>query len=247
MRDDSGGRGYGKPIVEDRFGHHWTEPDRVEEYVQRNDEEPDERAEGYKVMLSAIPFNPDHPIRVLDIGSGTGSLAAMVLDAFPNATAVGLDLSEPMMEYGRKRMARFGNRFSYHRGDFADGNLAADLPGTFDVAVAARSIHHLPAEQKRSLYKAIYDKLNSGGAFFNVDQVGADDDYLKGHYRHANAYMRGERPDRMVIPAPRPPSPSHFWDTLPEHMSFLRDAGFTSPDCFWKRNTNTVIGGFKRP
>src|SRR5439155_17993582 len=235
-----------RPIVEDRFGHHWTEPDRVDAYVAANDAQPDERAEGYKIMLAAIPFNENAAFRVLDIGSGTGTLAEIILAAFPNANAVGFELSEPMMNYGRTRMADFGDRFSYHVGDFAEGELPADLPGPFDVAVAARSIHHLPGPTKAKLYKAIYDNLNPGGAFFNVDQVGADDEFLKGLYRQANAYLRGERPDRTVLPAPRPPSPSHFWDTLGEHMEFLRSAGFVSPDCFWKRNTNTVIGGFKR-
>jgi SAM-dependent methyltransferase len=237
---------FGRPIVEDRYGHHWTEPDRVEEYVTRNDAEPDEREEGYKVMLSCIPFNADAKFRVLDIGSGTGTLAMMVLDAFPNAEAVGFELSEPMMDYGRKRMARFGNRFSYFVGDFADGELPADLPGSFDVAVAARSIHHLPPESKAKLYKAIYQHLNPGGAFFNVDQVGANDDFLHGLYRQANAYLKGERPDRTNMPPRRPPTPSHFWDPLSDHMQFLRDAGFVSPDCIWKRNGHTVLGGFKR-
>src|SRR4051794_36323489 len=196
---------FGRPIVEDRFGHHWTEPDRVDEYVQRNDEAPDERAEGYQVMLSVIPFNQDASFRVLDMGSGTGTLAAIVLDAFPKAEAVGFELSEPMMNYGVKRMARFGERFRYHVGDFADGTLPADMPGKFDIVVAARSIHHLPGESKATLYKAIYDLLNPGGAFFNVDQVGADDDYLKSLYRQANQYLKGERPDRTVVLAPRPP------------------------------------------
>jgi SAM-dependent methyltransferase len=238
---------FGRPIVEDRFGHHWTEPDRVDAYVAANDDaQTDERAEGYQVLLAVIPFNQDAKFRILDIGSGTGTLAGIILEAFPNAEAVGFELSEPMMNYGRKRMAQFGNRFSYHVGDFADGELPADLPGPFDVAVAARAIHHLPGATKAKLYRAIYANLNPGGAFFNVDQVGADDDFLKGLYRQANAYLKGERPDRTVMPAPRPPSASHFWDPLSEHMAFLRAAGFVSPDCFWKRNTNTVIGGFKR-
>src|SRR5436853_240300 len=86
----------------------------------------------------------------------------------------------------------FEDRFRYHYGDFADGDLPADLPGTFDVAVGARSIHHLPPESKASLYKAVYNVLNPGGAFFNVDQVGASDPYLAGLYRQANQYMRGE-------------------------------------------------------
>src|SRR5947207_1422067 len=91
-------------------GHWWKEPDRVAEYIVRWDREAEEVGKIFALLVSLAPFEKDKAIRVLDIGSGHGVLAAAVLDAFPNATAVGLDVSEAMMEEGSARMKRFGDR-----------------------------------------------------------------------------------------------------------------------------------------
>ncbi len=58
----------------------------------------------FDVASDLFPFATDARIRVLDIGAGYGAFAAAVLDRFPNAVAVGLDISEPMMAIGRERL-----------------------------------------------------------------------------------------------------------------------------------------------
>jgi tRNA (cmo5U34)-methyltransferase len=233
------------PENEDRFGHHWTEPERVREYVERTDRESAERTDAFTIMVGVVPFDRTDSFRVLDIGAGHGAVAAVVLEAFPNAEAVGLDVSEPMMEVGRERMARFGGRFSYHVGDFADGELPGDLPGPFDVAVASRAIHHLPADQKRSLYRAVFQALRPGGAVFNLDTMQPSDPELKALYRQAGDALRGRPIDRVAARVPRPPSPSHYFESVQEHLGFLSQAGFAPVDCFWKRLGNALIGGYK--
>jgi tRNA (cmo5U34)-methyltransferase len=169
-----------------------------------------------------------------------------VLDRFPNATAVGLDISEPMMDVGRQRMAQYGNRFSYHVGDFAEGSLPADLPRTFDAAVASASIHHLPSEAKQALYREVFAHLNPGGCFFNVDQVVPVDESARLFYRSRREAERASRP------APPPTEPSahtvlthHHIETVPAQIGMLQAAGFEVVDCFYKRLQQTIIGGYK--
>jgi ubiquinone/menaquinone biosynthesis C-methylase UbiE len=58
---------------------------------------------------------------VLDVGTGQGLLAAMLLDAFPSATAIGLDASEPMREVAAQRMAAYGEGFRFVMADFVGG------------------------------------------------------------------------------------------------------------------------------
>lgn len=229
-----------------RYGHEWNVPERVVEYVERTDRDANQRAEAFRIMVSLIPFGQASPIRVLDIGAGQGTVAAIVLDAFPSARAVGLDVSEPMREIAARRLATYGERFQYHLGDFVDGDLPTDLEGPFDVAVSSRAIHHLPAARKQLLYRSIYRSLNPGGCFFNLDSVVPTDDYLRARYREAGRFLRGEPVERGAERGTRPPSPGHYWDTLEDHLRFLTEAGFGTVDCFWKRLGMTLLGGYRR-
>src|SRR5438094_274928 len=174
----------------ERYGHAWDDPGLARDYVERSDRDSDQRAEGFKVMLAALPFSRQETFEFLDIGTGQGAVAQLVLDAFPNARAVGLDVSEPMMEIAAERMARYGDRFRYYLGDFVDGDLPANLGGPFDVAVSSRAIHHLPTDHKQRLYRAGYQALKPSGALFNLDSVAPGDDFLRGRYREIQRVMR---------------------------------------------------------
>jgi ubiquinone/menaquinone biosynthesis C-methylase UbiE len=203
-----------------------------------------------------FPFAPDARIRVLDIGAGYGAFAAAVLDRFPNATAVGLDLSDPMMAVGRERMARFGERFAYHVGDMAEGELPANLPGPFDVAITSAFILHLTSKAKQRLYAEVFRILNPGGCFFNVDQVGPANEEMQAWYRE-----RHEREPQHCSDQPEPPNAHalmrhhhfeteahhlhHHFETEADQVVFLRAAGFVRVDCFYKRLLQTLIGGYK--
>ena len=150
------------------WGHSWKEEDRVADYVERMDEQDAERQPVFDLLTRLVQAEQDAPVRILDIGTGYGPVATACLDAFPNATAIGLDVSEAMMEAGRPRMARFGERFAYMHGDFAEGVLPpqAVAAGPYDLVVSARAIHHLPAELMASLYASIHESLTPGGSFF---------------------------------------------------------------------------------
>jgi tRNA (cmo5U34)-methyltransferase len=227
-------------------GHHWKEEDRVQEYVARTTEHADDRRAFFNLMVDLLPFGPAQAIRVLDIGSGYGALAAAVLDRFPSGTAVGLDISEAMMEVGRERMAQYGPRFRYHTGDFAEGALPDDLTGRFDAAVASASIHHLPSDAKRRLYAEIYNQLNPGGCFFNVDSVMPEEETIRAFYRQRREQERQRRGE--PAPAERPPHAvltHHHIETVANQVAWLRGAGFEAVDCFHKRLGQTIIGGFK--
>lgn len=223
---------------ESRAGHHWKEADRVADYVQNTDTAFPEAQEVYGILIATQPFERDATLRILDIGSGHGVVAGALLSALPNATAVGLDMSEPMMAEGRVRMAPFGDRFSYHVGDFADGEIPDDLEGTFDLIVSARAIHHLLSPDKAKLYAQIFSRLNDGGAFYNIDNMRPRDEFFRGVYRKMG--HRGTRPQGMGTP-----SGTERPDPVDDQVTWLRDAGFSHVDCLWKKLGRAMIVGYK--
>ena len=55
-------------------------------------------------LVSAIPFDTSEPIRVIDLGCGTGTISQRVLAAFPNARVTCLDLAENMIEMAKVKL-----------------------------------------------------------------------------------------------------------------------------------------------
>jgi tRNA (cmo5U34)-methyltransferase len=226
-------------------GHHWKEADRAQDYVARNEDDAGPMAEVFGLLTAILPYDAQAPLRVLDIGSGHGVVAAAILDAFPNSVAVGLDISEAMMELGRQRMAHFGDRFSYHLGDFGDGTLPADLIGPFDLTVSCRAIHHIIPEAKQRLYADVLGHTAAGGSFFNVDNMSPRDDFVRARYRQV--------PDPTSAAAGRAPRPPgartggsrEHPDPVSEQLAWLWAAGWAHVDCYWKRLGRSMIGGFK--
>jgi SAM-dependent methyltransferase len=230
-----------------KAGHHWKEADRVTAYIAQNDEQPAEMPEVLSLLTRILPHDADAPLRVLDIGSGHGVVAAAVLDAFPKSTAIGLDISEPMMEVGRQRMARFGDRFRYHPGDFSDGTFPPDLVGPFDVVVSSRAIHHLTSEGKQRLFATVYQNMAEGGCFLDVDNMRPHDDFLKRRYQVASdpAHTAAVGRSRPTGGGTGGGSGREHQDPVGDQLTWLRDAGFEHVDCFWKRLGRAMIGGFK--
>jgi len=231
--------------LKEQWGHHWKEAERVQDYVDRSDREVAERARSFRYLLGLVPFDRAHPVRILDLGSGHGVVAAALLDEFPNGSAVGLDISEPMMAIGRERMARYGRRFGYHVGDFASGDLPSDLPGPFDVVVSSRAIHHLPADNKRRLYRGVFRVVTPGGCFFNLDVVGPSDEYLRERYRRAEEFVHGPPAQPTLPRADRTSAHGHFPESVESHLRFLSEAGFAPVDCFWKQLGTALVGGYR--
>jgi release factor glutamine methyltransferase len=63
------------------------------------------------------------PKRVLDLGTGPGTLLLAALDEWPKATGIGIDASEAALAYARRNAARLGmqGRAEFRLGDWAKG------------------------------------------------------------------------------------------------------------------------------
>ena len=232
-------------------GHEWKHPQMVAEYIERVDRQEAERAAVFGLMARLVPAETDAPILVLDIGAGHGPVITAVLDEFPNAHGLGLDISDAMMEAGQERMARFGDRFEYIVGDFSDGLLPANVvaAGPYDVVVSSRAIHHLTAALMEKMYADVYKNLKPGGAFFNVDTASPNNPELQEIYRGVS---RAENADRPAVDQTSPARMAHNQlhhhrdATLVKHIEWLTAAGFHSVDAHYKRLGLALLGGYKK-
>ena len=78
------------------------------------------------------------PKQILDLGTGTGVAARLLARRFPEATAVGVDLSSKMIEEARSLLpAEVADRVRYEVGDASSLEFE---PGEFDLVVLLNMI-----------------------------------------------------------------------------------------------------------
>ena len=88
----------------------------------------------------------DRPIKVLDVGCGTGVFAARIREALPKARVWGIDLVSDMLTKGADRWRHHSAEVLPVQGDSERLPFAA---GSFDVVTCANSFHHYPRQIAR--------------------------------------------------------------------------------------------------
>jgi SAM-dependent methyltransferase len=188
----------------------WSDPGRVAEYLSR---EIPHRPTAEQLLLEALPSRVE---RFLDLGTGDGRMVALVRSRHPEARAVGLDASEPML-------ARAADRFAADPlVELQAHELGLPLPveGPFDAIVSGLAIHHLEDERKRELFGEVQELLLPGGAFANLDLVSSASPQIHERFRREIGRTEDDPSDRLA--------------DLDEQLRWLREAGFNEVDCHFK-------------
>ena len=201
----------------------------------------------HEMILTMLPFPHQSPIRVLELGTGTGNLTQKFLDRFPQSTAVGYDLSVEMLARARAKLATAGGRLQLHQGDI--GQLT--FPGPFDAVISAIAVHHVPPPDKPHLFHRLYAALRPGGVLVLGDAFQAATPALGERYRQLSAESL-ERQGIVETPVyaayrsrDRQPSGGSSTD-LQQYLLWMEEAGFHNVDCVWKYLARAVVYG-ERP
>lgn len=149
----------------------WNQPESAREWDAGGGAALPTRGEQQQILLALLGEARIGARAVVDLGVGSGLVAEAVLEAFPNATVVGIDSSEPMLELARERLARFGPRVQLVRHDLAEiGELA--LPaGRYAAVFSVQTLHHLEDARKATVIAWSAGLLDAGGSIVIVDRV----------------------------------------------------------------------------
>jgi tRNA (cmo5U34)-methyltransferase len=201
---------------------------------------------GLELIASAAAAVNPGATALLDIGCGAGNYTLKLIGNLPLGSVTLIDLSRPMLDRAIQRIA------ATHRGVVttavqADIREIALPANSFDIVVAAATLHHLRADEEwQRVFHEIHRSLKPGGSFWIWDLVMHEPpaldklmwqrygEYLTGlrgpAYRdHVFAYVEAED-------TPRP---------LAWQLDRLRDAGFRSVEVLHKNVCFAAFGGIK--
>ncbi len=248
--------------------HDWHSSAYVQSWIDAYRDE--ERVASLRRIANLIPFDPEAPIRVLDIGGGWGPVTRVVLDTFPNAHVVLHDFSEPMLAEARGYLEEYGDTVTYVRSDLLRPDWAAGVGGPFDAVVSCIAIHNVRfPDRVAGIYQEIFPLVAAGGCFINLDHVAAGE-LIRRASRHAQQMEQrqrlfeetgrwtplseitlpsgmGRRPDAHAQPSAEDLKriASHEPATLANQLRWLLEAGFDEVECFARDRAGVLIGAFR--
>jgi tRNA (cmo5U34)-methyltransferase len=197
----------------------------------------------YGAAIGLLPFGESEPVRILDVGAGTGLLAAQVLERFPAARLTLLDFSEEMLARARDRFAGTPGHVEVRVGD----STCTALEGPWDAIVSALSIHHLQDVEKQRLYARAFDALAPGGILVNADNVLAEDPAEQARHRDAwIASIRETGLEEVELAAALERTRVDILAPLAVQLAWLEEIGFAEVGCAFRWNHFAVFSG-RRP
>lgn len=109
-------------------------------------------------------------ITYLDLACGTGGLLGPALAAFPRLRGIGLDLSEPYLNFTR---AKLDNPRAAYTTAMAEQLPFADA--SVDVVSCVYLFHELPPKVRRKVIAEVARVLKPGGSFLFIDSLQTGD------------------------------------------------------------------------
>jgi tRNA (cmo5U34)-methyltransferase len=201
----------------------WSTEAHALDYLRRADQIP-HRAEGEAALLELLP--PGAP-RILDLGTGAGRLIQIVKGVRPKAKFVAVDFSPTMLQ-AIGAVLGSDPQVQVVRHDFGE-----KLPpmGRFDAVISSFAIHHVGDRRKWSLYQEIFEIMEPGGVFCNLEHVASPTPRVHGKFLEAIGW-----PDE---------DPSNKLLDLEIQLRWLREIGFDDVDCYWKWRELALLAGSK--
>jgi len=198
---------------------------------------------GYEAMLAeaAGAVAAVSPALVLDLGAGTGALAAAILERAEVGVVELVDVDPEMLDQARIRLAAAGGRARFALRSFDDPFPACD------AVTASLALHHIPTpEAKGALFRRAAEALRPGGIVVVADVT------LPADPAGRDAGFRAWADHLVASGIEEHRAWEHFaeWaaeDTyfpLEEELRLLREAGLEAR-CAWREGPSTVLVGTK--
>ena len=201
--------------------------------------------------LARLPGHPDgQPLKVLEIGCGSGLSTRAFLDARTDLFVEAIDLAPTMLDQARHNLAA----------DLASGRLVLHLTDalsflkktpsdSLDVVMSNYAIHNFLDEYRAIVLKELFRVMKPGAFFINGDRYGMDDpvqhlkalqEEVRGYFRVFKSMERWDLLEDWVIHVLSDESLDHVMRLTPS-LDCMRTTGFVDIEILHRETVNTNL------
>jgi tRNA (cmo5U34)-methyltransferase len=198
----------------------------------------------HQTIIDSLPFEASESFSLLELGTGTGNLAAKLLARFTNIKYAGLDYSEKMLKEAISKLRKHNTHISLKTGNLIDLNYDK----RFDCIVSCLVIHHLTDEEKKKVFKRVFSLLRKPGFFINADPVKSHIEHIANNnqqnwfdWMRANGLTESEIMERH-----RSKIKLDKNSGLAEQMEWLKETGFWNTEIVWKRFDKAIFCAMRK-
>lgn len=224
--------------------------EQIEYYVQSNDIILTGRKYQINLLLQLIEhYQKNEKSAFLDFGCGDGVLSKIILSKYPDNHIDLLDGSKAMIEKVKSSGLQNTDTIQMTFHEWSEQNIE----NRYDVIFSSMAIHHLDSFEKNRLYAKIYNALQFGGLFINMDVVKPSTKKIEElHFSMwENAILeqldnnldkfKKHRDIASVYKNKSENKPS----TLISQLQMLESSGFEDVDCHYKNGIFAMFSGVK--
>jgi SAM-dependent methyltransferase len=228
---------------------------------------PDREAR-FNAMLDVLAALLPENFLALDLACGPGAISQRLLNRFPKARCVAVDLDPVLLAMGQGVLGTMAGRLRWVEANLMTADLPAELgDGPFDAVLSTTALHWLPPEPLIRLYRQLAQLVRPGGVVLNGDHLKFDLS-MPTFQRLADTVKERRREDAFTRRGVE--DWSQWWEALAAepalqalftererrftwkghghtvpifalHQAALKDAGFREVGVIWQNMDNRVL------
>lgn len=195
----------------------------------------------YEQIIELVKVYHPNKLAWLDVGCGTGKMAAAAFKNIKIRRFTFCDCSPDMLKIAQER-------FTYSNAEFSLCDIRQmNYCNEFDVVTAVQVNHYFQKEERRIALRKCYEALKENGSFITFENFAPFSDLGKEIYLNKwKIYQMkmGKSPKECNQHVERYRK-EYFPITLTEHMELMRECGFRAIEILWLSNMQVGLWGVK--
>lgn len=191
--------------------------------------------EEYYNRLTSPIKETDEPIKIINLGCGTGPELEHIFKKCPNAQVVCVDVAENMLNILKDKYACKEKQITLIADSYENVKVEDN---TFDYVICAMCLHHYDKKRKNNIFNRFKSMLKEDGLYIEGDFVVTPEEEEK-YY---------EEYQQLIITNPEVITGNYHIDvpaTVYTETTYLINVGFKQVDVLYKEGNKAIFIGTK--